>query len=273
MKFKNWFTLTESEGDINTIIKSLPGFYSGGIPEKLMTNIIYSYLTTHGDRESIVVKTLRNDPQKYKQYNDTYKQLIQMLSQALSQKGWKPVDGGAWIEWYRNGNTKSTKVDNSTPKRYVSIAPDDMWTVLQSLTVLANNLMSVKTDPNHDLLGFKIPTNFGSFFQHKDNICIHFYDPNAQGQIEQAVQSFFQQIGKKEMDRSAMGKVNFGKDAQGTSDSMLVASQVVRNLRHNQAAFQQMLSQPAQAQNLPKVLDNMIRQISTQASHRQPAVA
>jgi hypothetical protein len=265
MEFKSWL-LTEQA--LNSIINHLQGFYSGGVPDSLMSNVVYHYLTQHDDRSNLVSDTLTKDPAKYQQYNASYKQVIHLITQKLSTKGWTADDGGAWIEWFRNGVRGGTKSDSMTSKRYISVKPEDMWQVLQSLTILAAQLQNVKTQPGSEMIGFKIPTNFGTFYGHKDNIVIHYYDAGAKSQIEQAVQGFFNSMGKREDNRANMGRTNYGRDAQGTSDSMLVANQVVKNLRHNAAAFQQMMRNP---QQLGVQLKNMINQIANNASHRQTA--
>lgn len=265
MNFKNWLINEDVTSDI---IKNLPGFFNGGVPDLLMANIVYDGLTQHADRANLVSKTLKDDPAKYQQYNTTYKKILQMVTQAVSPMNWQPEDNGAWIEWYRNGNRKGVKSNGMTSKRYISIKSDDAWTVLQSLPSLARELNKVKTDPNSDVIGFKVPTNFGSFFGHQDNIVIHFYDANAQQQIDQATKNFMAGIGKQEMNRDAMNRVSFGRDAQGTSDSMLVARRIAYNLKHNQQALQTMLSNPQMVQNLQRSISDIVRGVSMQASHR-----
>lgn len=264
MEFKNWLVFNES--DINSVVNKLPDFYSGNLPDVMMKNIVYSYLTQHGNREDSIKNTLQSDPNKYLQYNKTYKDTINAVINHLKPLNWIAVsDGGAWIEWYRKGNHKGVKTNNKTSKRYISINHNDLWDILQSLPVLARNLENVQVAPESDVIGFKIPTNLGTFFTHKDNIVIHYYDANAQQQIESAVKNFFSQINKKEMDRSEFNRVNTGKDANGTSDSDLVANQIIRNLKANEKAIKVYFNNP---DNLKTVVKNMIDNISMQASHR-----
>lgn len=265
MDFKEWFYLSEDANNIQSIVRQLPSFYAGSIPDQLMSNIVYGVLADHGQRQQDI-RGLLQDPQKYQQYNGAYKELLTKLDAALSSIGWKSENSGAWIEWFRNGNRQGVKTNGQTSKRYISIRSEDVWDVLQSLTVLAKNLNSVKTDLQSDVIGFKIGTNFGSFYQHKDQIVIHFYDAQAQPQIEAAVRNFFSQIGKQEDNRAAMGRTNYGKDANGTSDSMLIAQQVVRNLRANQQKLQQLMqTNPAR---LGQVIQELIAYLAHSASHR-----
>jgi hypothetical protein len=200
------------------------------------------------------------NPQQYQQYVSVYRNIIAALDQRLSGMNWISDNSGAWIEWYRKGNHKGVKTNGQTSKRYVSIYPQDGFKVLQALAVLARKLETVQTDPQADVIGFKVPTNVGVFFSHKDNIVIHFYDARATQQIDQAIKSFLAEIGVQEMDRTAQGRTAFGQDASGTSDSDLVAQQVVRNLRANQAAIQQ---------NPVAAVQQIIQQVAQNASHRK----
>lgn len=265
MNFSEWFYVSENVNNIQQVIQNLPNFFAGKIPEQLMTNMVYGSLADHGQRHQTVQDLLQN-PQQYQQYNQAYKQIVQQLTQNLAASGWTGGSNGAWIEWYRRGNSQGVKTNGQTSKRYISIKNEDIWTVLQSLTILAKNLNMVQMNPQSDVIGFKINTNFGGFYQNKDQIVIHFYDAAAQPQIEQAVQRFFSAIGKQEDSRAGMGRVNYGKDMQGTSDSMLVAQQIVRNLKHNQQNLQQLMqTNPARLQ---QVVQELITHLSHAASHR-----
>lgn len=257
MRFREWL-LTEVGVTLQQIVQQLPAFYSGKVPDALMSNMVYHYLT-QGVGHQAVQNTMQN-PQQYQQYLDVYRKIVAALDQRLAGMNWISDDSGAWIEWYRKGNHKGIKTNGQTSKRYISVNPQDGFKVLQGLAVLARKLDSVQTHPQADVIGFKIPTNVGVFFSHKDNIVIHFYDDRASQQIDQAVRAFLAEIGVQEMDRVAQGRTAFGQDANGTSDSDLVAKQVVRNLRANQAAIQQ---------NPLAAVQHIIQQVSQNASHRK----
>lgn len=271
LSFRKWLSendfLLESANGLAELTTAIKGFFAGSFPDLLMKNYVYDYLIKHVDRADHIRDMLTKNPQQYQQYNMAYKSLLQQITAHLGTKGWVADEDGAWLEWFRGGRQKGVvKTNNMTSKRYISIKPEDTWDVIKSLPVLAHNLSQVKMAPEFDMLGFKVSTNVGGFFGHRDNIVIHFYDANAQPQVEQAVQSFLSQIGKTEMDRSAMGRVNFGKDANGQSDSELVAMQVVRNLRANQKVLQPMMTNAGQFE---RTVVDMINQISNNASHRK----
>jgi hypothetical protein len=257
MEFKEWLIIEEDM--LQTIMKQLPIFYKGGIPDVLMQNMVYHYLTQGVGQGA--VQNLMKDSKQYEQYKQVYKNIIDAVTQNLASS-WTIADSGAWVEWYRKGNHKGIKVNGQTSKRYCSINPNDGWKVLQALPSLARKLDSVKTDPQSDVIGFKIPSNVGVFFSHKDNIVIHFYDVNAASQIDQSVKSFFSEIGVQEMDRSSQGRTAFGKDVNGESDSDLAAKQIVRNLRANQATIEQ------DPNGAIKKVQYIINQVAQNASHR-----
>lgn len=271
MNFKQW--LISEDVDVKGIMSSLPSFYQGHIPDNLMANTIYDALTENPPARK-VVKDLLQDPAKYKQYNDAYKQTLQMINQHVSKLNWTYASNGAWVEWYRNGITDGVKSDDKTTKSYVSVDPQQTWEAIKSLPMLMRYLQNIQTAPESPMIGVKVPTNFGSFFQGIDNIVIHYYDKNATSQIEQAISKFQSDAGLNIVDRSKFGRLNTGKDIRGIdeydpkggSDSMLVARQVVRNLQANRKIIEpQMQSNPQQAMQIVK---QIITQVSQNASHR-----
>jgi hypothetical protein len=268
MNFKTYMLISEG---VEGIIRELPSYYSGGIPAPLMANVVYNGLTTN-DKAATAVKSLMADPAKYKQYNDAYKQIIQMLDAHMKTKGWISHSDGAWVEWFRKGITTGQKSDNQTTKMYISIDHSQAFDVVQKLAVLMRHLDSVQTDPASPVIGVKVPVNFGSYFKHVDNIVIHFYDKNAAPQIQQAVAAFQREAGVKQVSRDQYGRTEMGKDVRsadpqkGGSDTSLVAQQVVRNLDANRKAIEPLLkTNPQQAAQL---VTQIISQIMKAASHR-----
>jgi hypothetical protein len=267
MLFKEWIKLRENnlliEGDLlDDVISTLK---RKEFDTKILQRVVYDYLTQHSDRADAVKKMLTSDIKKYSEYNAAYKKLLDLVAQKLSNIGYTFYSTGAWAQYDRNGGSGNAKKDdNMTTKRYVSLDINDIWKAFQKLPVLGEALNKVKLRPEADKLSFKVSGNYGSAMQHKDTIVIHFYDKNAGPQIDQAVQKFLNAAGVKESDRSSMGRVNFGKDADGTSDSDLIALRISKYFDIHKDKIPQMLQMPNFKQQLKSLIDN----ISMNSSHR-----
>lgn len=253
MEFKLFI---ESQDISASVIKYLKGL----IDHKALNSSIYHFLTIRPDVSNSLMNMVQTNPQQWHQNKTAYKQLIQQLDQAMAKGQWISENDGKWIEWYRGGRKEGGKVDDKTFKRYVTVDPKDMWTVLQSLTILARFMNNVRTDK---LLGFKTSMDYSTFLSHPDNIVIHYYDPNAKIQIEQAVQQFFQQLGIQEGNRQKYGRSTHGTDVSGKSDSVMIADRIVRNIDANKQILSNM--NPMQ---LSQVLHQMFNTVMTQGVHR-----
>jgi hypothetical protein len=85
-----------------------------------MANMVYHYLTQSAERTDYMSNMIRTQPELYKQYNDAYKQIIQMVTAHLATKSWKAEDGGAGIEWYRNGVHSGKKSEGTSDSDQVA---------------------------------------------------------------------------------------------------------------------------------------------------------
>lgn len=271
MLFKEWIELRENklliEGDllddvINVLQNNSKKNYFNF---NLLKNSVYDYLTKYSDKADAVKKMLTSDIKKYNEYNTAYKKLLDLVAQRLSNIGYTFYNNGAWAQYDRNGGSGNAKKDeNMTTKRYVSLDMNDIWKAFQKLPVLGEALNQIKLRPEADKLSFKVSGNYGAVMQHKDTIVIHFYDKNAGPQIDQAVQKFLNAAGVKESDRASMGRVNFGKDADGSSDSELIALRVSKYFDIYKDKIPQMLRMP----NFKQQLKSLIYDISMNSSHR-----
>ena len=271
MLFRNWLELKENslliEADLlDDIIFQLQKYNkTKSFDLGVINRAAYEYLTKHDDRRASVKNLLNTDMKKYNEYNSKYKQLLDMVAQKLSGIGYTFENNGAWAQYNRNGGQGNAKKDdNMTTKRYVSLEMNDIWKAFQKLPVLGEALNKVKLRPEADRLSFKVGGSYGTAMEHKDTIVIHFYDKTAGPQIDQAVQAFLNAAGVKESDRAALGRVSFGKDSGGTSDSDLIAQRVAKYFEINKDKIPQMLQIPDFKTQLKSLIDNL----SMKSSHR-----
>jgi len=230
---------------------------------------VYDYITKHSEADAAVKNMLGSDSKKYSEYNAKYKELLDMIASHLSKIGYTFQNNGAWAQYDRGDvNPDAKKDDDMTTKRYISLGINDIWKAFQKLHVLGEALSNVKLRPEVNKLSFKVAGNYGTVMAHKDTIVIHFYDKNANQQIDQAVNQFLNAAGVKESNRATMGRVNFGKDASGTSDSDLIADRISKYFVIHKEEIPNMLKMPNFKDELKKLIDNM----SMKSSHRSGIV-
>lgn len=244
------------------MIYNVKSYYDGNLIPSVLLQIIYDYLTRVDNRMD-AFQNLTKTP-KFREHTLAYQKIKNDLDANLKRYNWISVENPAWIEWYRGGKRSVNKDEGKTYKRYITVSPEDMWTVLSNLTNLALQLDKIAVNSDKDLIGFKIAGVYSAFVTHTDNIVIHFYDANIKNEIDLAVKKFFSAIGKKEANRSDLGRTEFGVDGQGTSDSMLVSKQILRNIDHNKSYFKNAISTPKGQQDFKQMID----QIMNSASHR-----
>ena len=274
--FSKWLKLSETvilnEADkLDEIIGELQNIEadkrlgSGGkVDFQVISKLAYDYLTTHDNIKNLVTNMITNDPKKFKEYTQKYQQLLQLLTNKITQLNYTEDDNVGWQSYTRGGKRKGVKDDNMTTKRYVSINPQEIWTAYQKLPVLASALNKVKLKPEADVLDFKIPRTYTAAIQYKDSIVIHYYDKEASPQIDLAVQEFLNAAGIKEMDRSKFNRTNFGKDVAGESDSQIVADRFAKYIELHKDQIPQFLKMP----NLKQQLEELIKNLSYNSSHR-----
>lgn len=265
IRFREFVVLTESVDDV---VKMIPSFLAGQTSLLALSQFIYNSLT---DNQGAVKAWDALGPQKMA-YHQHYKQIIAALDNHLKARNWISDANGGWIEWYRGGVKSGSKLGGRTQKMYITIDPSQIWDVMQKLPGLMRHLDGVKLDPNMSVLGVKVPVAAQGAFTHNDSIVIHFYDPNAATQIQQAIAAFKQEAGVKNVDRSKMGRTDMGVDKKiagddmaSGSDSQLVARQIARNIEANRGVIEPVLNNPAQVKG---IVTQIMQAVMKQASHR-----
>jgi len=251
--------------DINKVTKVLTDYLNGRADQKTMQVAVYNHITQNDATGAAVAQQAQTNPAQWNQARQTYGQILTQLTTALSQINWQRVDGSGWIQWYRNGVQTGIKQDDQTPKRYITVAPESIWKALQALPVLARYLNGVQTQPQMELIGFKIASDYTRFVANKDSIVIHYYDPQAKQQIETAVQSFIRSSGISVTDRATLGRSDFGADANNTSDSDVLANRIMRNIDANRNTLMQQVANPMALTN---TLQHIVSTVTSQATHR-----
>ena len=232
-------------------------------------SLTYDYIAKNSEADTAVKNMITSDPKKYTEYNTKYKQLLDMVANKLKNSGYTFVNNGAWAQYNRGDvNPNAKKDDNMTTKRYITLAMNDIWKAFQALPTLGEALNNVKLRPESNHLSFKVGGNYGTVMHHKDTIVIHFYDKNAGQQVDQAVNTFLNAAGVKESNREQIGRVNFGKDAGGTSDSDIVADRISKYFVIHKKEIPNMLKMPNFKDELKKLIDNL----SMKSSHRAGVV-
>ena len=256
--------MDEIIGELQKIASGQRAGLGGKIDFRTISSLAYNYLTKHDKTKDLVRNMLKNDPNKYQEWNAKYKELLGLVTNRLSQINWSSDNNGAWQQYNRGGKTGGVKDDNMTTKRYISINSQDIWNAFQKLPLLAMELNKVQLRPEADVLSFKIPTSYGAAIELKDTIVIHFYDKSATPQVDNAVQQFLNGAGIKAMDRSKFGRVDFGKDISGESDSQIIADRFAKYIELNKDKINDFLKIP----NLKQQLDGILNTLSLKSSHR-----
>ena len=285
--FKHWLNLneiadlpeTQKLSLVDTVATYLQSHTLGKGPEQMLLNTVHAIITKD---HSIDILSIHLDP-KFQTERKLYRQTLAAADQYAMKYGWFHADhkmgnpdeylkGGDWHQWYR-GDKKSKKQDGKTFKRYISVLPDDMIKAVSAFPNLLRHLSQVNGD---DTLGVKILGDLLSQSNERDNIVIHFYDPNMKADIETAIEKWYVDSKVKKVDRTKFQRPDWGVDQeQGTdknSDSMMVGKQFIRTLMANRAYIQQQLNLGEKDVKIKKQLGDQLTdslgKIATSASHR-----
>lgn len=293
MMFKAWLNLHEvadlPEAQklslVDMVAVYLRSHTLGKGPETLLANTVHSLITKdHG----IDKKTLYTDP-NFQQQRNTYRQTLAAADQYAMKYGWFHADhkmgdpnqylqGADWHQWYRGDKKKGKKQDGKTFKRYITVPPNDMIKAVSAFPNLLRHLTQVQaSSPEQDMIGVKILGDLLSQTSERDNIVIHFYDPNMKQGIEAAIQQWYRDSGVQNIDRTQFQRPNWGVDqeqgADRNSDSIMVGKQFIRTVMANQQYIQQQINQaatnPTVKKQLADQLTHILGQIAANASHRQ----
>jgi len=244
-----------------TIGQAILKYFNGNYVPQTMDNVVRGVFAN--DEKRLKAWQGQIGSAEDQQWNQIYKKAKADIGMAISGRGWRVDDSGAWLQFQKTGTMQ--KVDGKTHKRYYSFAPDQMANLLKHLPWLADSLGAI---PTQGTISFKIPSAWGGFMQERDSLVVHFYDPNIIQQVDQAVQSFVQKSGLQILDRNKhfTGASDVGVDINGQSDTQLLAQRFMRNVDQNKPVLMQMAQ--TDPQKFEKTLTDIWKHIVATGTHR-----
>lgn len=213
-------------------------YLTGKLNADAYSKNVRSAFTTNKTNYDLLMKT-QNTPEM-KQWRAWYKGVVDKISEALTQKGYKWDSNPGWIGWDLPKQL-SQKQANKTFKHYWGVELNQLKNFLPKLTLLATTLEKV---PTQNKVSFKVPLTFSGFMTERDSLVIHFYDPQVSTQLKQTGDAFFQQNGITVVNRQQkynQQAPDSGVDVNRQSDTEMLALRFLRNIDINKQAFLQLM--------------------------------
>lgn len=226
------------EGSAVALPQLVSNYLTGKIDQGTFSSQIRDAFTVRKDMYDLWNKSKATP--EFAQWKKWYEDSRNYLEKFMQQSGWKPSENPGWLQ-FESPNKQSNKIDNKTFKRYYTIELNDAVKFIQNIPSLAKLLSQVKTDNS---LSFKIPNSYGGLMTERDTLVIHFYDRQADQQIAQSVNTFFQQINLKPTDRASKfnnSAPDSGVDVNKNSDTVMLAQRFQRNIDGNKQVLTNML--------------------------------
>jgi hypothetical protein len=200
---------------------------------------------------------------RFQQWKEWYNNIKQQLISSMEKIGWINDENPGWFQFSLPKQNRD-KIDGKTFKLYYSVDVKDCANFVQNLPSLANNLSQVNTQ---NQLSFKIPSTYSTFMTERDSLVVHFYDKQANQEINQAVISFFQNAGVTPQDRRKIYQTtDHGVDLDGKSDTQLVVQKFMQFIDHNKQYLLDL--QKRDPSKFTKDLDQLWQHISQKGYHR-----
>ncbi len=249
-----------TSNQLEEVAKNTVLYFQGKVPKTILKNSIYFYYTKDEGAKDQVLDIL-NDPAKKKQYNEYWTKVKTKLEEISKNNNWTVTDDSAWFQMTKPYNTVKNP---GNFKYYITFQKSQKF--FDNVNKIGKLLTSLNSKKTTGKVSFKIASVFGSAYEHKDSIVIHFnYQQDQQSILEAVKEANFETV-----DRQKIGRTDLGRD-EDTSDSDLIAIKAVENIEQNKNVLLPLLSAEKTSQEYKKGLSGIKHILDTlmqQSSHR-----
>jgi len=249
-----------TSNQLEEVAKNVVLYFQGKVPKTILKNTIYFYYTKDEGAKDQVLDIL-NDPAKRKQYNEYWTKVKTKLEEISKNNNWTVTDDSAWFQMTKPYNTVKNP---GNFKYYITFQKGQKF--FDNVNKIGKLLTSLNSKKTTGKVSFKIASVFGSAYEHKDSIVIHFnYQQDQQSILEAVKEANFETV-----DRQKIGRTDLGRD-EDTSDSDLIAIKAVETIEQNKNVLLPLLSAEKTSQEYKKGLSGIKHIIDTlmqKSSHR-----
>ena len=249
-----------TSNQLEEVAKNVVLYFQGKVPKTILKNTIYFYYTKDEGAKDQVLDIL-NDPAKRKQYNEYWTKVKTKLQEISKNNNWTVIDDNAWFQMTKPYNSVKNP---GNFKYYITFQKGQKF--FDNVNKIGKLLTSLNSKKTTGKVSFKIGSVFGSAYEHKDSIVIHFnYQQDQQAILEAVKEANFETV-----DRQKIGRTDLGRD-EDTSDSDLIAIKAVENIEQNKNVLLPLLSAEKTSQEYKKGLSGIKHIIDTlmqKSSHR-----